>query len=233
MDWKLGQTSRKYEVGSGGPGTVSTGAGDHGGVSYGSYQLSSKMGTAAKFVQVMGYSQQFKGLVPGTSSFSAKWKELAKNPQFGEDQHEFIRRTHYQPQIDFLKNKGIDLSKRGGAVQDTVWSTSVQFGGGTSIILRALKAINCQTADDCAIVKAIQNYKIANNDALFKSSSPKVRESTLNRAKNELKDLLDLCKNTPPVQMSEENTSVTSFIDTIIDKIVEIGQESPEPSGNA
>lgn len=34
MSWKLGDTSRKYEVGSGGPGTVSSGKGDRGGVSY-------------------------------------------------------------------------------------------------------------------------------------------------------------------------------------------------------
>lgn len=30
MSWKIGDTSKKYEVGKGGPGTVSTGTGDHG-----------------------------------------------------------------------------------------------------------------------------------------------------------------------------------------------------------
>lgn len=34
MSWKLGDTSKKYEVGNGGPGTVSSGKGDYGGVSY-------------------------------------------------------------------------------------------------------------------------------------------------------------------------------------------------------
>lgn len=34
MNWKLGNTSRKYEVGNGGPATVSSGSGDYGGVSY-------------------------------------------------------------------------------------------------------------------------------------------------------------------------------------------------------
>lgn len=42
-DWYLGQTSTKYETGGRGVGTISTGKGGHG-VSYGSYQLSSKMG---------------------------------------------------------------------------------------------------------------------------------------------------------------------------------------------
>ena len=46
----LGTLSSKYETGGRGPGIVSTGKGDAGGVSYGSYQMSSKLGVAAKFV---------------------------------------------------------------------------------------------------------------------------------------------------------------------------------------
>src|SRR5688572_28910467 len=43
----LGKLSAKYETGGRGPGTVSTGAGDRGGVSYCSYQMASKMGVPA------------------------------------------------------------------------------------------------------------------------------------------------------------------------------------------
>ncbi|HFP9633493.1 TPA: hypothetical protein ACHOQV_005292, partial [Escherichia coli] len=43
--WPLGKTSERYESGGRGPGVISSGKGDHGGVSYGMYQLSSKMGT--------------------------------------------------------------------------------------------------------------------------------------------------------------------------------------------
>jgi hypothetical protein len=35
--WNLGMTSSRYESGGRGAGTVSTGRGDHGGVSYGTY----------------------------------------------------------------------------------------------------------------------------------------------------------------------------------------------------
>ena len=38
----LGSLSSKYETGGRGPGTVSSGVGDAGGVSYGSYQMTSK-----------------------------------------------------------------------------------------------------------------------------------------------------------------------------------------------
>ena len=46
----LGSLSAKFETSGRGPGTVSTGAGDPGGVSYGSYQMASKTGTVKRFV---------------------------------------------------------------------------------------------------------------------------------------------------------------------------------------
>ena len=50
--WVLGSLSSKYETGGRGPGTVSSGIGDAGGVSYGSYQMTSRPrgGTVARFV---------------------------------------------------------------------------------------------------------------------------------------------------------------------------------------
>ena len=42
--WQRGQTSAHYETGGRGPGHVSTGQGDHGGVSYGSYQYATNVG---------------------------------------------------------------------------------------------------------------------------------------------------------------------------------------------
>lgn len=215
MSWQLGDTSRKYEVGTGGPTTVSSGAGDRGGVSYGTYQLSSKTGTCAAFVKRMGYTQYFGFSEPGSAKFSALWKKAPEYyPDFGSDQHEFIRLTHYQPQIDFLKQKGIDLSKRGPAVQDAIWSTSVQFGGGTSLIAKSLSGKNVDKMSDADIVSAIQDYKIANNAALFKSSSPAVRESTLKRAKNEKADLIKLAR-TETVEDNSLIGSIASIFDAI------------------
>src|SRR5688572_25095226 len=52
---ELGALSAKYETGGRGPGTVSTGAGDRGGVSYGSYQMATKMGVPARFVSQQGF----------------------------------------------------------------------------------------------------------------------------------------------------------------------------------
>ncbi len=47
--WPLGKTSESFESGGRGPGVVSTGNGDFGGVSYGVYQLSTNMGVVDQF----------------------------------------------------------------------------------------------------------------------------------------------------------------------------------------
>jgi hypothetical protein len=211
-DWVLGQTSKLFESGKGGAGTVSTGKGDFGGASYGTYQLSSKQGTLQNFLKSSSYGAQFEGLAPGTKEFNRRWKDVAKNdPAFGAAQHEFIKRTHFDPQAERLKNAGIDINGRGKAVQDAVWSTSVQFGGETSLIEKALKGKDASKLSDAEFVSAIQDYKVANNDRLFSSSSNRVREGTLNRANNEKAQLLSLAsiesRMVPSVQMPSVQTA--------------------------
>ena len=61
-------------------GTVSTGVGDAGGVSYGSYQMTSKNGgTVLRFVSQPAFPWlgDFRGLSPGSPEFTAKWKAIA------------------------------------------------------------------------------------------------------------------------------------------------------------
>jgi hypothetical protein len=205
-DWVLGQTSKSFESGKGGAGTVSTGKGDFGGASYGTYQLSSKQGTLQNFLKASGYGSQFEGLGPGTQAFNQRWKYVAQNdPRFGSAQHDFIKQTHFDPQVARLKQAGIDISGRGKAVQDAVWSTSVQFGGNTALIEKALQGKDSAKLSDADFVSALQDYKIANNDRLFSKSSGKVRVGTLNRARNEKTQLLSLAaiesKIAPTVQM--------------------------------
>ena len=197
--WVLGQTSRLFESGKGGAGTVSTGKGDHGAVSYGTYQLSSKMGEVQKFLGQSGYGSQFAGLEVGSKAFNDKWKEVAKNdPAFATAQHDYIKSTKFDPQMARLKKSGMDLSGRGAAVQDAIWSTSVQFGGNTGLIKKALAGKDVSKMSDAEIVSAIQDYKLANNDLLFKSSAASVRASTANRAKDEKAKLVHLATQDMP-----------------------------------
>ena len=200
-NWVLGQTSKVFESGKGGAGTVSSGKGDFGGASYGTYQLSSAAGTLQKFLSSSKYGEQFAGLKPGTPEFDAKWKALANSdPSFGDAQHSFIQASHYDPAMSGLKDAGIDLSQRGAAVQDAIWSSSVQFGAGNAkrgtgaigMFQKALAGRDVATMSDQDIVAAVQDYKIANNDKLFASSSAAVRAGTAKRAVAEKERLLAL-----------------------------------------
>lgn len=197
-NWYLGQTSAKHESGGRGAGTISTGTGDHGGVSYGSYQLSLKMGTLAEYLKQSRYGERFQGLTTGTPAFDAKWRALAKtDPGFGQDQHDFIGRSHYEEQLSNLDSVGLALSNRGRAVQDAVWSTSVQFRGLTpKIFVGGLtekfgQDFELAALTDSQLIEAVQDYKIAHNASLFKSS-PEWQPGLLRRANEEKRELLRL-----------------------------------------
>ena len=74
----LGQLSIRYETGGRGPGTISSGSGDAGGVSYGSYQMTSRGGgTVGRFVAdpAFPFKDRFAGLAPGSPEFTAAWRE--------------------------------------------------------------------------------------------------------------------------------------------------------------
>jgi len=190
-DKRLGAVSRMNESGRHGASAISSGKGDNGGQSYGAYQLSSKTGTLNKFLSGSKFKGEFDGLKVGSDSFNNKWRGLSKNKEFNDEQHQFIKETHYDKQLNKLKDNGIDLSNRGRAVKEAIWSTSVQFGGNTGLISNALKGKDTNKISDSAIISAIQNYKIKNNSSLFKSS-PNLQQATLNRAINEKHTLLGM-----------------------------------------
>jgi hypothetical protein len=197
-EWRLGQTSEQYESSGRGAGLISTGKGDHGGVSYGAYQLSTKEGTLKEYLDQSRYKTEFEGLEPKTPAFDTKWKDLARtDPGFAKDQHDFIGKSHYEAQMARLKESGVDLSGRGRAVQDLVWSTSVQFRNLTprivegGLIEKFGKGYELSRLSDRDIVEAAQDYKIAHNSALFKSS-PSWQPGLLRRAHAERDSLVSL-----------------------------------------
>jgi len=197
---ELGSLSEKYESGGRGPATVSTGKGDPGGVSYGSYQLASKRGRADEFVEKY-YPKDFAGLKGGTPEFTVKWKELAAADPKGlhAKEHQFIRETHYDPQAAKLnKDLGLDLTKRSAALRDVVWSTAVHHGPNASLIVNSLKPLIAVTSIDQladeAIVKAVyaeRGRKTADGKLVhFKNVSDEWIPALSNRFANEQKDAL-------------------------------------------
>jgi len=199
----LGRLSAKYESGGRGPETVSTGIGDPGGVSYGTYQLASALDNADRFVQKY-YPAEFKGLKGGTPEFTAEWKKLvAKDPQaFHRNEHEFIKQTHYEPQAKLIRSElGIDLDSRSAALRDVVWSCAVHHGPNSKLILTASKNVTAGTdirlpISDTELIKAIyaERGRIDSQGKLvyFQRVSDSWKPGLSKRFQNELVDALKM-----------------------------------------
>ncbi len=169
--WQLGELSRRYEVGLKGPDTVSSGAGDNGGASYGLYQMSSLPGggTVARFVKTLPPAQAalFVGQVPGEAGFTQAWKQLAASDPsgFSAAQQAFIKTTHYDPVVQRVTAAArVAVPSRSRALQDVVWSSAVQHGGFASDIVigccqaveaSGLSASQTGTGFDQALIKAV------------------------------------------------------------------------------
>lgn len=200
----LGKLSEKFETGGRGAGTVSGGQGDRGGVSYGSYQMTSKPdgGTVKRFVSQSDFPfrAKFAGLVPGTKQFSDLWKQLAKTDpdEFQNSQHDYIKRTHFDPLVSkVLKEDGVNILTRSNALQDVIWSTAVQHGGGATVPHLALRNIKTRPGDpsfDSDFIKAIYAERGRKNPdgtlARFSGNSAAVQKGVAQRFRDEQRDAL-------------------------------------------
>ena len=162
---RLGSLSERYESGGRGPGTVSTGRDDPGGVSYGLYQFATRTGTVAAFLagEGQGWLADFGTAVPGTPAFSAIWRAIAaREPdRFAAAQHAFIERTHYRPVVAAVRDRtGLDLDRGPRALRDVAWSCAVQHAAAARIMVAAVGAADAALARTApgfpaALVRAI------------------------------------------------------------------------------
>lgn len=205
-DGQLGALSEQYETGGRGPGTVSSGAGDPGGVSYGTYQLAGNLGRPQQFLANEGraWAAEFGGTSPGSEAFTATWKAIAaREPdRFEAAQHAYIQRTHYAVQVQHVNAAtGLDLSTRSAALKDVAWSTSVQHGPESQVIVRAMARVEAQgvkpsdgQAYDRALINAVYDERGKRNGdgtlAYFTSASARVQTSVANRFASERRDAL-------------------------------------------
>lgn len=212
VGWELGKTSERYESGGKGPGVINDYNGkasnDLGGASYGCYQLASNLpplmpsgkarksaagSTLVNYIRQSRFKNRLLGLKPATPEFDREWIAIAKEfpEEFRKDQHDFIKKTHYDVLLSNIKRCGLDLSGYGPAVQDLIWSTAVHIGpGATSVFVDPLKGKSNLTEAD--IVSLVSEFKRVNVGRYFKSSDAKLQASLANRFVSEKQALLKL-----------------------------------------
>lgn len=140
----LGELSARYES-RGNVGTVSSGRGDPGGVSYGAYQFATNTGDAAAFVaspEFRPWAREFDNLRPGTEAFGNRWRAVAERDAdaFREAQHAYVERTHYDPVVNRVdRDTGYNLDNASDAVRNATWSVSVQHGAAARILGDAVR----------------------------------------------------------------------------------------------
>lgn len=212
---ELGSLSEEYESGGRGPGAVSGGVNDPGGVSYGTYQLASATGTCAAFVKAEGkpWAGELGVGKPGSAAFSAAWKAIAaREPAvFRQAQHAFIERTHYRPVITAVEDrKAINLDARSEAVRNMVWSCAVQHHGAPNILIKAVDTVDQSTERDAPdydrkLIEAGYDARtayvleVAKNPKLPQAERDQLVSITRNRFVKERAKALAMLDNAAPV----------------------------------
>lgn len=173
---QLGRVTAQSESGGQGVHAVSDAIGgrDPGGVSYGAHQLSSSRGTMSAFLQSpegQDFAPQFEGLEPGTPQFDDTYRRVAEaaGEEFEQAQFQFLVRSHFQPQAERLQAKGVNVAERSPGLQELLFSTGVQYGGGSRVIENALKGKEVSEMSDEEIIDVVTQYKIENVDTHFRS----------------------------------------------------------------
>ena len=217
----LGTLAAKFE--SGDMGIAAIGYDQHGGTSYGKFQISSRVGTMKKFIGYLeenapDIAQKLASAGPAnTGSRSGRmpnvWRQIATNEpeRFETLQNDFIKSSHYEPAINAIaETTGISPSDLPSALQEVVFSTAVQHGpnGAANIISRAVTQVGANkltaTPSQTANAASGTNQMVAEQELIrqiyslrsrqFGSSSSQVRSAVQNRLKHEMHDALALLR---------------------------------------
>ena len=148
---RLGHLSERFECGGAGPGAISSHSTSRDGIRYGIWQFSSRSGGAAAFVAAEGsaWAADFGDHTPGSLGFTTTWMALAaRDPEaFGDAQHAFIERTRHRPVVAaVLEKTGLNLDARHAALCEATWSTAVQHGAATKILVAAVARADARVA---------------------------------------------------------------------------------------
>lgn len=172
---RLGDLSAEYES-NGNPGTISTGDGDLGGKSYGCYQFAINAGVPQDFVSWLinhgkePFATALAAAPAGSEEFDANWRALADaDPDgFADVQHEYTKAMYFDPAVDALAGVGLYVLSRSEALQQVVWSRSVQYGPGVIAELfqegAAYVGQDVAAASDADLIKGVYSFLASEAD---------------------------------------------------------------------
>jgi hypothetical protein len=210
MECDVTRLSSKYES-NGDPGAIGYDAG--GGWSYGAHQIASAVGSMEGYLDFIQssyldiYTVLMKaggnsGAVAGLYSFKTAWVNLAKtqHDRFLNSQRDFLITKTYKVALNILTNAGIDLSKRGCAVQNALYSFAVMAGPGSAttngrgacgLVYDAIQALGGVVLlvgyTDRSIIEQMYTCKLKRIDTRneYAHASDSIRKSVRNRIVHE------------------------------------------------
>lgn len=175
---ELGAVSAMFES-HGDPSMVSSGKGDAGGRSFGTYQFPSykhrtvDSGTMLAQFWNKYYGDRYPNVKPGDNDeFISAWKNEANADPTGfhTHEHEFITDQYYKPIVNANSNV-MDPDAHSRAAQEIWWSTGVQFGPNTKILRRALEGKDPANMTPTDLITTVMDYKTQKVPDYFPSST--------------------------------------------------------------
>ena len=197
---RLGMLSEKYE--SSGPGCVSSGQGDAGGVSYGCYQFATNAGIPNDFVNwLRANGHPFGDMLasagePGSCEFSNVWIAMANaySEEFTNMQHAYAQLLYFEPAVQELAAIGFQVLSRSNTLLQVLWSRAIQYGPRWMPELfssaAALVGKEINEMSDQELIWYI--YEVNLTDPSWTSGSPSLRPGLFNRFINERQEALIL-----------------------------------------
>lgn len=196
---QLGKLSAKYE--SGPKGSAAIGKDSQGGASYGKYQIATKTGTMDLFLTFCmdRFPEVTRVLLPVKKSmfdkngeFARAWVKLAEQGIIQKPEHDFIQETHYDPAFNKLKIQIQTMVVAYRALQEVLWSASVQHGSVVNIFTEAYVApATVIPATPQSVIWYIKNIYARRSNRLSKLT-PKERASVLDRYRHECDEAVAL-----------------------------------------
>jgi len=192
-----GKLAAQFE--SGEAGVAAIGYDRVGGTSYGKYQIASKPGTMDEFLTYLDakrpeWADRLRNAGPADTgskqgSMPSVWQSIAAEDPAGFErvQHDFISQKTYDPARDMILDRtGLDFDNAPPALQEVLWSTSVQHGptGAANIFNKVINRFLDKGQNDdfnAQLIKGV--YESRKNQ--FGSSTARVQKSVAHRMDSE------------------------------------------------